>query len=541
MRRSRGSANQRYAVSTTAGSSSTTVTCTSPKSRQTRFGADAPAEADHEDPLRVGVVREPELEVVRVREPRPERLADVHPALERAVEAEVARPFAVDDDEPVVLRVARLANGEARPDRLRDLRRVELPRRAGVPLAVERRPVLRGEALEALAGRVGRERADRERGGSSAGDEDGGRDPHALDERDPGGSREQHDRADREHLVRAVLGDEPERGREGPGDAAGGREREQPPGGPAETVERARREADGDRRDGGEDDAHRAEQRDRRDERVEARPRVPADHAFEHPLVDERDREHEHRPERDRADEQVGRRPPVGDGPTDRIAEGEAGEHDPDQGAPDVERAAERRREHPARGDLDAEQHRSREEHRDGDRQTCERGPAALHRSRVDAIHTQPRAAAAGRPRRRARGSGSRGSGRSAPRADSRPAQRGRGRSPSPETTSHRAPRARSAVRLRLGSKGRPGPGSSSRITCRPARGSVDGSAAIVSSRGTVRSIHAAASRRRSRPVSAVVSPTDHQSGTRHATSAAAASGRVAPASTQAMGTSGST
>jgi hypothetical protein len=70
----------------------------------------AAAEADDEDPLRVGVVREPELEVVGVREPGAKRLADVHPTLERAVEAEGTAIPPVDDHETVVARVARLAD-----------------------------------------------------------------------------------------------------------------------------------------------------------------------------------------------------------------------------------------------------------------------------------------------------------------------------------------------------------------------------------------------------------------------------------------------
>ena len=50
--------------------------------------------------------------------------------------------------------------------------------------------------------------------------------------------------------------------------------------------------------------------------------------------------------------------------------------------------------EHPAGGDLDAEQHHSREEHHDGDRQTCERARGAPS-LKVVRSHA-PRAAGAG-------------------------------------------------------------------------------------------------------------------------------------------------
>ena len=77
------------------------------------FRRRAAAEPDEQDPPRVGVVRQPEVEVVRVAKARPEGLADVHPALERAVETEVARVVVVGDDQPVVARVFGEADGEA--------------------------------------------------------------------------------------------------------------------------------------------------------------------------------------------------------------------------------------------------------------------------------------------------------------------------------------------------------------------------------------------------------------------------------------------
>ena len=186
------------------------------------------------------------------------------------------------DQQAVVARVAGLADGEALAPEP-DLGRVELARRPDVPLAVERRPVAGGGAREHRAGRLRRQRPDREDGGAGRGDEPRSGQPEPLEQRDDGGCREEDDGADGQHLVGAVLRHEPERRREGPGDAARGRDREQPPGRPAQPVDLARGEPDRDRRDGRQHDAHRAEEHDRRDERVEARARVPRDDLLEHP------------------------------------------------------------------------------------------------------------------------------------------------------------------------------------------------------------------------------------------------------------------
>ena len=94
------------------------------------------AEPDDEDLLRARVVGEPELQVVAVREARGERPLQVHPALERAVEAEVARRAVLDDEQAVVARVACLADREAFPAEA-DLGRVELAGRPHLALAIE--------------------------------------------------------------------------------------------------------------------------------------------------------------------------------------------------------------------------------------------------------------------------------------------------------------------------------------------------------------------------------------------------------------------
>ena len=65
----------------------------------------ARTEADEEHVARRRVVGDPEVEEVGVAVARPERVVQVHRALERVVEAEVAAVGVVDDREPVVARV----------------------------------------------------------------------------------------------------------------------------------------------------------------------------------------------------------------------------------------------------------------------------------------------------------------------------------------------------------------------------------------------------------------------------------------------------
>ena len=92
------------------------------------LGRGCAPEPDDEDLLRVGLVRQPQVEVVAVEEPRAEGIVEVHAALERAVEAQVARRLVLDDEETVVAGVTRLPDGEPAGDE-RDLRGVELARR----------------------------------------------------------------------------------------------------------------------------------------------------------------------------------------------------------------------------------------------------------------------------------------------------------------------------------------------------------------------------------------------------------------------------
>ena len=91
----------------------------------------------------------------------------------------------------------------------------------------------------------------------------------------------------------------------------------------------------------------------------QARAGVPLDHPAQDAIVRERDREHEQRTERHHAEQEAHRRPAVRQRAADPVADREAGEHDADQRAPDVERVAEERREHAAGRDLHAEQHRA--------------------------------------------------------------------------------------------------------------------------------------------------------------------------------------
>ena len=112
---------------------------------------------------------DPEIEIVGVEESCPVRVVEPHSALERAVEAEVARVRVVRDDHPVIPRVPGGADGELLSERT-DRGRVE---RAWCPLhslAVERRPVLARDARD-LALLLGREReCERDGRGEPAGE-----------------------------------------------------------------------------------------------------------------------------------------------------------------------------------------------------------------------------------------------------------------------------------------------------------------------------------------------------------------------------------
>ena len=100
--------------------------------------------------------------------------------------------------------------------------------------------------------------------------------------------------------------------------------------------------------------------------------RGPGSHSttlLQDPAVHVRDREHEQGAETPSiADEQAQRRIAVGDDAAEPVAGREPREDDADQRAPDVERVAERGREHAAGGDLEPEQGGAGEEDGDADR-----------------------------------------------------------------------------------------------------------------------------------------------------------------------------
>ena len=260
---------------------------------------------------------------------------------------------------------------------------------------------------------------------------------------------------------------------------------------------------------------------DRRDERVEPRAGIPGDDLLEHPLVDERDRQHERSAECDRADEQVRRRPPVGERAAGPVADRETGEDDADERAPDVEGAAERRGKHAARGDLDTEEGRAGEEDGGADREPVDPAPT-LHRYRLDVVDAHPGAVASSRLTRPVANAGRRRFERpveaSPPAGTPTPPEhavgdalrrrRATGLRPRAERAEV-APRVKAAARAR---KLEP----EDIATVERQRGRVGGDPLV--DVGTSRSIQAAASRRGSRPVSDRASAIDHQSGTTAAT-----------------------
>ena len=194
----------------------------------------AGAEADEEDVLRGRVVGDPEVEEIRVAVARPEGVVPVHRALERVVEAEVARVLVVDDGEPVVARV--LGEDDLQILRLDDRARVARVQVAVAARAEERRPVLRrggGQRLDPL--RAERDRVEARGDGQRAGDGDDRVEPPRQPDEPRGG--EERRGAEDEQLLDAELGDQPERGRERADDAAGGRDRERPTRRPARPLE----------------------------------------------------------------------------------------------------------------------------------------------------------------------------------------------------------------------------------------------------------------------------------------------------------------
>ena len=281
-RRSSGSA-----TSTTTGSSSTASICSSREVAPQALRRRAGAEADVEHAPRVRVVRDPEVEEVGVAVARPERVVDVHRALQRVVEAQVARVRVLDHRQPVVARVL----GE---DDLR-ARRAATPsaRSRASPVAVavqpvERRPVpRRGRRSSGSIRCVPSETAyDARRDGEH---ERRRPRPPAAAPRAPTSAAVAKSAAapNTKQLLDAELRDQPERGHERAGDAAGGRDREGPPGrrGPTRrTACTCSRTAIGPTAESStligpkSTTAH--------EHRIEPRARIPGEHPLDHRRVD---------------------------------------------------------------------------------------------------------------------------------------------------------------------------------------------------------------------------------------------------------------
>ena len=204
-RGSRGTAKYSYAAETTSGSSSTTSICMPGKSRQVALGRRASAEPDVEHLLRLPPVCDRKLEVVGVLEARLERIVHVHPALEGAVEAEIAAGVVLDDGDPVVLGVLGVDDLVAA---LRVLDRPDPVVRS--LLAIHRRPVpqLRGGHGRT---RLGGEREDGADARTGERERDRQRDRQPLDEGHSRRGEHQRDGGRSEHLVGAELRDQPER------------------------------------------------------------------------------------------------------------------------------------------------------------------------------------------------------------------------------------------------------------------------------------------------------------------------------------------
>ena len=166
-----------------------------------------------------------------------------------------------------------------------------------------------------------------------------------------------------EELVAAELRKEPEGGRERAGDAPEGREREQPTRGRAHAPSaRTRR-----RTAIGTTPARSTlgTPKSARPRREAGRARGPGSQATMASSTcssSERDREHGGAAAASTADEEPSRREAVGERSAEPVADGEAGEDDTDQRAPDEEGVAEVRGEDAARGQLDREQYRPGDE-----------------------------------------------------------------------------------------------------------------------------------------------------------------------------------
>jgi hypothetical protein len=141
----------------------------------------AAAEPDEEDPPRPGPIGEGQLQEVGVRVAGAEGIVQVHPALKRALEAQMPRLAVLDHRQPVVARVLRVDELEALGGD-RDLPLAELP--------VPGRPVLCCDPRQAPAlFRLERNGRPDGRGCERGDDQAGGE--RALSERDePSGNEE---------------------------------------------------------------------------------------------------------------------------------------------------------------------------------------------------------------------------------------------------------------------------------------------------------------------------------------------------------------
>ena len=471
--------------------------------------------------LGLGPVREREREVVRVLERRRERRVQVHRALERVVEAEVARLRVLDDGDRVV--GALLAEEDVEPLRLEVRLLARRRRGAGRPASSSRpqrpravpsapararstaRPPCSG--CETATPKIGGERA----AATSAVPARSAAAPCASSWFVPNSGMRTNAVANVPTMLPKV-------------ETANSRPAVRPS---VSTDFAAIRTATGGLL--GEHDAYRPEKQDGGDERVQARAGVPLDHPPQDAVVRERDREHQQRTERHHAEQEVHRRPAVRQRAADPVPDREAGEHDADQGAPDVERVAEERREHPAGRDLHAEQHRAGDEDGEVERRAVERGPhgpeASCEGNSYRAVHGPPYVSFASIRRRRLRRgrarrrTGSPSDSRRAPRA------RGRRRTRSPTCASHLL---RAAARGSAADRCAPPRAGSSRRTTFTAGSGSPGSIATVLL-PTARVTRATAASRAS-VFRAPVSRTDHTNGTTSSSSVTGATACSRPA-----------
>jgi hypothetical protein len=155
----------------------------------------------------------------------------------------------------------------------------------------------------------------------------------------------------------------------------------------------SRAQADCDRGHPGEQDAGQAEEEDRGDHRIGARPRVPGYDRLEDVVVEKRCSQQADSAEGDDRREQLGCGDAVGQRSAGPVADRQPAEEDADECAPDEERVAEERCEESACGQFRTEERSARREDGDGDHV-----PAELHFRPFPAPHTS-RPTSARRPR----------------------------------------------------------------------------------------------------------------------------------------------